>query len=255
MSKIVLITGASSGFGEACARTYAHAGYSLVLAARNIDLLSTLSKQLAAQTTVFCEKVDVRNVDSITHFFDSLPIELRAIDILINNAGLALGTEPAHEANLDDWENMIDTNIKGLVRITRHVLRNMVARNSGHIVNVGSIAGSWPYPGGNVYGATKSFVKQFSRGLRADVLGKNIRVTNIEPGMSETNFSRVRMKGDDEKAANVYKGTKPLSAQDIAESIFWATSVPEHVNINSLEIMPTCQAWGPLSINREMTDQ
>ena len=252
MSQIVFITGASSGFGEACARRFSQSGRPLLLAARSLDKLKRLAGELKERDLVHVAKLDVTDPASINRFFSELPEEFSQIHTLINNAGLALGTAPAYEANLKDWETMIDTNVKGVVRITRHVLPGMVQRNSGHIINIGSIAGSWPYPGGNVYCATKSFVQQFSRTLRADLLGKQIRVSNIDPGMAETNFSRVRMNGDEEKAGNVYRGTKPLCAEDIAEIIHWVTSVPSHVNINSMEVMPVCQGWGPLAINREM---
>ncbi len=252
MTQIVFITGASSGFGAACARRFAQSGHPLVLAARNLDKLKTLADELRDSSPVYVAALDVTDPDSIDGFFTALPNEFRDVHTLINSAGLALGMEPAHATSLEDWETMIDTNCKGMARITRRVLPGMVERNSGHIINLGSIAGNWPYPGGNVYCATKAFVQQFSRTLRADLLGKRIRVTNIEPGMAETNFSKVRMKGDDKQADAVYQGTKPLVAEDIAEIIHWVTSVPPHVNINSLEVMPVCQAWGPLAVNREM---
>lgn len=246
----VLITGASSGFGEACAKKYAENNYNVILASRNIQKLTEIKLQLPSN--VFTHALDVREQPSIDYFFEHIPTEFQDIDILVNNAGLALGLEPAHEANLEDWETMIDTNIKGLVRMTRKFLPGMVKRNSGHIVNIGSIAGTWPYPGGNTYGSSKAFVQQFSRSLRADLLGRSIRVTNIDPGLAETNFSVTRMKGDQERAENVYQNTQPLVAEDIADIVFWTTSVPKHVNINALEVMPTCQAWGPLNIDREM---
>ena len=250
MAKTILITGASSGFGEACARKFSSADYSLILVARNLDKLTQLANELGENSSVYVAKLDVKDAKAIENFFSELPQKYQYLDILVNNAGLALGLEPAYKASIDDWEKMIDTNIKGLIKITRQVLPKMVEQDSGHIINIGSIAGSWPYPGGNVYGATKAFVQQFSRSLRADLLGKQIRVTNIEPGMAETNFSNVRMKVDENKAKKVYEGTKPLTASDIADIIYWTTSVPVHVNINSVEVMPTCQAWGPLSVDR-----
>jgi 3-hydroxy acid dehydrogenase/malonic semialdehyde reductase len=170
--------------------------------------------------------------------------------LLVNNAGLALGLEPAHKASLDDWDTMVDTNIKGVMYCTRAILPGMVARSRGHVVNIGSIAGSWPYPGGNVYGASKAFVQQFSRNLRADLLGTQVRVTNIEPGMAETEFSKVRFKGDDEKAHKVYLGAEPLLPEDIADIVVWVSSVPARVNINSVEVMSVCQSWGPLAVHR-----
>lgn len=250
MPKTILITGASSGFGEACAKTFAREGNTLILVARRKHLLDTLAQSLSEQCTVHTAQVDVSSADSIQAFFSQLPSDLPAIDILINNAGLALGLEPANEANLEDWETMIHTNCLGLVRFTRHVLPCMVENNSGHIVNIGSTAGKWPYPGGNVYGATKAFVQQFSRNLRADLVGKHIRVSNIDPGMAETEFSNVRFKGNDEQAQQVYQNAEPLTAQDIADTIDWVCNRPAHVNINSLELMPVCQAWGPWVVDR-----
>ena len=247
---IVLITGASSGFGEACAKKYNQAGYPVILVARRLEKLKSLAISLNSTYPIHIAKLDVTSKSDIKEFVKSLPNNFKNVGVLINNAGLAVGSAPIHEADEDDFERMIETNIKGLVNMTRQIVPIMVANNAGHIVNIGSIAGSWPYPGGNVYGGTKAFVQQFSRGLRADLLGKNIRVTNIEPGMAETEFSNVRFKGDSAKADNVYVGVEPLVADDIAETIFFATSVPAHVNINSLEIMPTCQAWGALAIAR-----
>lgn len=253
--KAVLITGASSGFGEACAKLYAQQGHRIIITARSEDKLKTLAEQLSAdhQATgcqIHTQVLDVREAKAVDGFLGSLPAAFAEIDILINNAGLALGTLPAHQASIDDWETMVDTNIKGLMRMTRNVLPGMVERNRGHIVNIGSIAASWPYPGGNTYCASKAFVQQFSRTLLADLLGTALRVTHIDPGLSETNFSRTRMHGDNAKADALYKGTEPLVAKDIAEIIVWTTSVPEHININSLEVMPVCQAWGPLAIDR-----
>ncbi len=251
MTRVVFITGASSGFGAACARRYAQSGHTLILASRSLDKLEALRDELADKAPIYVAPLDVTDSESIEGFFKDLPDEFSQVHTLINNAGLALGMEPAYASSLDDWETMIDTNCKGLVRITRKILPGMVERDSGHIINIGSIAGNWPYPGGNVYCASKAFVQQFSRTLRADLLGKQIRVSNIDPGMAETNFSNVRMKGDDAKADAVYLGTKPLVAEDIAEIVYWVTTVPSHVNINSLEVMPVCQAWGPLSIDRK----
>jgi NADP-dependent 3-hydroxy acid dehydrogenase YdfG len=250
MKKTVLITGASAGFGEACARKYAGQGNRLVLAARRLEKLEALQQQLS-DTECHLVQLDVRDRNGVAEKLLSLPEPFRQVDILINNAGLALGLEPAHEADLDKWENMVDTNIKGLMYCTRQILPGMVKRRRGHIVNIGSVAGSTPYPGGNVYGATKAFVKQFSNNLRADLLDTPIRVTNIEPGLAETEFSVVRFNGDTERAAEVYKGTQPLTAADIADIIHWVTDLPPHVNINRLEVMPVCQAWGPFAIYRQ----
>lgn len=254
MSEVVLITGASSGFGEACARRYAEAGHPLVLTARRGDRLEELRSELSGHVPVHVAPLDVRDREAVAGLVAGLPADFADIGILINNAGLALGTQPAHEVDIGDWDRMIETNISGLVHMTHRVLKTMVARDRGHIVNIGSIAGSWPYPGGNVYGATKAFVAQFSRGLRADLLGRRIRVTNIEPGLAETNFSLVRYKGDADKARKVYEGTEPLTARDVADIVFWTTAVPPHVNINSVEVMPTCQTWGPLAVDRDTGD-
>ncbi len=254
MQKTILITGASSGFGEAFAKKFAASGCALILAARSIDKLEQLKQELSASTRVYAARLDVTDEASIAAFFKDLPMAFQSIDLLVNNAGLALGMEPANKANLADWETMINTNITGLVRITHAVLPAMVARNSGHIINIGSIAGSWPYPGGNVYGASKAFVQSFSRGLRADLLGKNIRVSHIDPGMADTNFSTVRFKGNAEKADKTYENLEPLSAEDIADTVFWLFSAPAHVNVNTVEVMPVCQAWGPLAVDRTMLD-
>ncbi len=245
----VLITGASSGFGEAIAKGYAKKGYKLILAARRIERLQKLEKQLDCKCHLL--QLDVQDQNAIFEAITNLPHEFSEIDILINNAGLALGLEAAPEAELDEWNTMVDTNIKGLMAITRAVSPAMVARKKGHIVNMGSIAGNWPYPGGNVYGATKAFVKQFSLNLRADLHGTGVRVTNIEPGMAETEFSLVRFNGDQKKSDDIYKNLKPLTGEDIAETVLWATSLPGHVNINRIEVMPTCQSFSPFAIARE----
>lgn len=252
MSKVVLITGASSGFGEAAARKFASPDNALILAARSADRLKALADELGAVCPVYAAPMDVTRQDSVDRFFADLPQAFRNIDVLVNNAGLALGLEPAQQADFAKWQTMVDTNITGLMRVTHAVLPSMVARNTGHVINIGSTAGNWPYPGGNAYGGTKAFVQNFSRGLRADLIGKRIRVTNIEPGMAETNFSLVRFDGDADKAAKVYAGTKPLSAQDIAEIIHWVNAMPEHVNINTLEVMPVCQTWSALAVSRDM---
>ena len=254
MTKVVLITGASSGFGKACAEKFAEAGCTILLAARRLEKLEQQQHRLsarmkgAAQVRVF--QLDVTDANSVGEMLNELGPAADNIDVLVNNAGLALGLEPAYKADLSDWETMVDTNITGLLRMTRAILPGMVKNNSGHIINLGSVAGAWPYPGGNAYGATKAFVKNFSQALRADLLGKNIRVSCIEPGMAETNFSNIRFKGDAELAEQVYKNTQPLTAQDVADIIYWVTTVPSHVNVNSLEVMPVCQAWGPLQVSR-----
>ncbi|MDU0457433.1 MAG: SDR family oxidoreductase [Geobacteraceae bacterium] len=249
--KTILITGASSGFGAACARIFATNGSRLILTARRVDPLLRLQDELGTTAEIQIIPLDVRDREAVSGAIESLPERFRAIDILINNAGLALGLEPAHQTDLDDWDTMVDTNIKGLMYCTRMVLPGMVARNRGHIVNISSTAGAWPYPGGNVYGGTKAFVTQFSRNLRSDLIGTRVRVSCIQPGMAETEFSRVRFKGDDEQAAGVYRGTEPLTAEDIAETVRWVVSQPAHVNVNTLELMSIDQSWGPFAIHRE----
>ena len=247
----IFITGASSGFGAACARIFNKEGNRLVLSARRIDPLLALEDELAGTADIHIIPLDVRDREAVSGAIEALPERFRSIDVLINNAGLALGLEPGHQACLDDWDTMVDTNIKGLMYCTRLILPGMVSRKCGHIVNIGSTAGSWPYPGGHVYGGTKAFVEQFSRNLRCDLLGTRVRVTCIEPGMAETEFSKVRFKGDVEKAAKVYEGAEPLTAQDIAETVEWVVSRPAHVNINTLELMSIDQAWNSFAIYRK----
>lgn len=249
--KTIFITGASAGFGAACARMFATGGNRLILTARRIEPLLKLQEELAADAEILVIPLDVSDRTAVQGAIESLPERFRNIDLLINNAGLALGLEPAHRADLEDWETMVDTNIKGVMYCTRFILPGMVARNRGHIINISSTAGAWPYPGGNVYGGTKAFVTQFSRNLRCDLLGTRVRVSCIQPGMAETEFSKVRFKGDDEQAANVYRGTEPLTAEDIAETVRWIVSQPPHVNVNTLELMSIDQSWGPFAINRE----
>jgi NADP-dependent 3-hydroxy acid dehydrogenase YdfG len=241
-----LITGATSGFGAACARRFAKEGWRLILSGRRTERLEELRRDLGEAVTAVIT-LDVRDREAV---FSALQ-GLSDVDLLLNNAGLALGLEPAWEVDPEDWETMVDTNIKGVMYCTRAILPGMVNRNRGHIVNIGSIAGSWPYPGGNVYGATKAFVQQFSRNLRADLLGTRVRVTNIEPGMAESEFSKVRFKGDDDRAGAVYEGTEPLRPADIAEVVFFAATLPPHVNVNSLEVMSIDQSWGHLAVHRE----
>ena len=251
--KTVMVTGASSGFGLETARRFAEKGHKVIVAARRKERLEQLKAELEqefGQCCVYVLPMDVTSEEQIDSMIDSLPEGFSEIDILVNNAGLALGLEPAHKANLDDWHRMVDTNIKGLYLMTRKLLPGMVERKLGHIINIGSIAGNYAYPGGNAYGATKAFVKQFTRNLRADLLGTQVRVTNIEPGLAETEFSLVRFGGDKDKADDVYKGTEPLTAEDIAEAVIWAAEQPQHVNINSIELMPTSQAWASLAIDK-----
>ena len=251
MSGTICITGATAGFGESCARRFAKEGKRMILLARRLERLKQLQQELGGPEYIYVAQLDVRDKNAINSVFESLPKDFEEIELLINNAGLALGLESAPEANLDDWEVMIDTNIKGLIYCTRQLLPGMVRRKKGYIINIGSTAANWPYPGGNVYGATKSFVQQFSRNLRADLLGTGIRVTDIEPGLAETEFSIVRFKGDKKRASQVYQGTQALTGEDIAEIAWWLFHLPQHVNVNTLEVMPTCQAWGPLAIERK----
>ena len=247
---IVLVTGASSGFGAAMARRFVQQGHRVIAAARRSERLADLRAELG--DALLPVTLDVTDKASIEAALANLPEAWKPIDVLINNAGLALGTEAAHLASLDEWETMIDTNTKGLVTMTRALLPEMVARGSGLVINIGSIAGDTPYPGGNVYGATKAFVDQFTRNLRADLVGTGVRATTIAPGLcGGTEFSNVRLHGDDAAAAKIYEGTTPLTADDIAEVAYWVASLPAHVNINHLELMPTCQGYGPFSIVRK----
>jgi 3-hydroxy acid dehydrogenase/malonic semialdehyde reductase len=246
---IVLVTGATSGFGAAIARRFALEGHRVIAIGRRRERLDGLVRELAGQF-VHPVVLDVRDRAAINAALAALPPELAAIDLLVNNVGL----EPAFEADLDQWEEMVDTNIKGLMYLTRALLPGMVARRCGHVVNLGSTAGTYPYPGGNVYGATKAFVHQFSLNLRADLSGTKVRVTSIEPGMvGGTEFSAVRF-GDVSKAARVYEGADPLLPDDIAEAVHWVAMLPARVNINVVELMPVNQSFGPFAVHRERPD-
>ena len=245
----MFITGATSGFGAASARKFAADGARLVLAGRRAERLDALKKEL--KVPVHTIVLDVRDRTAVEKAITGLPAEFAAIDVLVNNAGLALGIEPAHKTDLNDWDQMVDTNIKGLMYVARAILPGMVERKRGHIINLGSVAGNYPYPGGNVYAGTKAFVEQFSLALRADLMGMKVRVTSIEPGMCETEFSIVRFAGDKEKAAKVYEGVKPLSADDVAECIHWVAALPDHININILEVMPVQQAFNVFNVHRD----
>lgn len=249
MNKIVLITGATSGIGLACARKFAENGDKLILTGRNGQRLAEVRKELTdigaeVLTLVF----DVRDRKAAIKALSELPQEWQEIDVLVNNAGLALGLEPEYEGNFDDWETMIDTNIKGLLTMTRCVVPGMVQRNRGHIINIGSVAGDAAYSGGNVYCATKAAVKVLTDGLRIDVANSNVRVTNLKPGLVETNFSNTRFHGDHERAANVYKGIKPLTGEDIADVAVYAANAPEHVQIAEVLILATHQASGSVIV-------
>ncbi len=242
--KTAFITGASAGIGEACARVFAREGYDLLLAARRIDRLEELAAQLTMAFGIRTHllAIDVRDADEVFTSFNNLPAQWKQVDVLINNAGLSQGLDPIQEGDIGDWDRMIDTNLKGLLYVTRAVVPHMVARQQGHIVNLGSIAGKEVYPNGNVYCATKHAVDALTKGMRIDLLDKHIKVTAIHPGMVETEFSNVRFKGDTERASAVYDRIEPLVASDIAEAIWFVTSRPKHVNINDMVIMPTMQA-------------
>ena len=246
---IVFVTGASAGFGAAIARAFVRGGHRVIASARRIDKLRALADELG--DALLPIELDVRDRAAVAALPAALPPEFAAIDLLVNNAGLALGLEPAQRADLDDWQTMIDTNCTGLVQVTRALLPGMVERNRGHVINLGSTAGNWPYAGGNVYGATKAFVRQFSLNLRTDLAGTALRVTNVEPGLcGGTEFSNVRFHGDDARAASVYADVQALSAEDIADSIYWIATRPAHVNINEIELMPVAQTFGGLAVQR-----
>lgn len=238
----ILITGASAGIGRATAELLARDAGRVILTGRREALLQEVASTLNVPT--HCLAFDMQDKAAMQQAIVSMPPEFQAVDVLVNNAGLALGLEPADRTELSDWETMVQTNILGLITLTRLLLPGMRARGRGHIINLSSIAGTYPYPGGNVYGASKAFVTQFSLNLKADLLGSPVRVTNIEPGMVETEFSQVRFKGNDQRASAVYANTQPLVAHDIAECIRWAMAQPAHVNINRIELMATCQAPG-----------
>ncbi len=248
--RVALVTGASSGFGATIARRYARAGVRVVATARRGDRLAGLLDEFG-EDLIFVSVLDVRDRVAIERLAASLPPAFAEVDVLVNNAGLALGLEPAQEADLENWERMIETNCTGLAYVTRAFLPGMVQRRRGHVVNLGSIAATYPYPGGNVYGATKAFVHQFSLGLRADLHGTGVRVTCIEPGLvGGTEFSEVRFAGDVERAAGLYAGTEPLTPDDIAAAVEWATFQPPHVNVNLIELMPVSQSFGALPVDR-----
>jgi 3-hydroxy acid dehydrogenase/malonic semialdehyde reductase len=248
---IVLVTGATAGFGLAIARRFAADGASIVAVGRRQARLDAIVAELGPDR-VHPIALDIADRAATMAALAALPPGFTAIDLLVNNAGLARGMEGAQAADLDDWDAMVDTNIKGLMYVTRAVLPGMVARNAGHVVNIGSTAGEWPYPGGNVYGATKAFVRQFSYNLRADLFGTKVRVTDIEPGLvGGTEFSSVRFKGDDAKAAGVYAGTDPLTPEDIADAVHWVATRPARVNVNLVQVMPVAQSFGPLRVQRD----
>lgn len=247
-SETVLITGASSGIGEAAARQFAAQGSRLVLVARRGERLAAIAASLPVPCHVLA--LDLREGEAVDRALAALPAEFAEVGVLINNAGGALGLEPAPRADWADWQAMVDVNVTALLRVTRAVLPGMVARRRGHVLNLGSVAGTYPYPGGNVYGAAKAFVAQFALNLRADLAGTGVRVTNVEPGMVETEFSVVRFKGDEARAGAVYANMKPLGPDDIAEVLVWCATRPAHVNVNRVELMPTQQAFGGFTVDR-----
>ena len=248
-SLTVLVTGATSGFGEAVARRFHKEGAKVIATGRRKDRLDALKKELGARCATLC--FDVRERKAALKALGALPKGFGDVDVVVANAGLALGLEGADKADLDDWDTMVATNISGLLYTVRALLPGLVARGRGHVITLGSVAADFPYPGGNAYGATKAFVGQFALNLRADLLGSNVRVTNIEPGLCETEFSLVRFKGDAAKAKKPYEGLKPLTGEDIAESVYWAATLPAHVNINRIQMMPTAQAFGPFAFSRK----
>lgn len=254
-AKTVFITGASSGIGKGCARKFAKEGWNLILNARDVSKLEVLKSELQEEypnLSVYLLPFDVRDRKQAKAALESLPREWEAIDVLVNNAGLVIGVDKEFEGNLDEWDIVIDTNIKGLLAMTRMVVPGMVERGRGHIINIGSIAGDAAYPGGSVYCATKAAVKALSDGLRIDLVDTPLRVTNIKPGMVETNFSVVRYRGDKETADNFYKGIRPLTGDDVAETIYFAASAPEHIQIAEVLLMPTYQATGTISYKKKV---
>lgn len=247
----ILVTGASAGFGASISRTLVKAGYQVIGAARRQDKLQHLSQELGAAFLPL--EMDVTDTNSVDQALASIPEQWAQIDLLVNNAGLALGMEVAQEANFADWERMIHTNVLGLTYVTRKILPQMVQNNKGYIINLGSTAGSWPYKGGNVYGATKAFVRQFSLNLRTDLVGTRIRVTNVAPGLcGDTEFSNVRFRGDEDRAQAVYENISYLKPEDIANTVLWLYQTPAHVNVNHIEIMPVSQTFAGLSVTRDL---
>lgn len=252
MSKIIFITGATSGFGRAAARRFAAAGWSLILTGRRVERLQALQEELGAQVPVHIAALDVRDAEAVQAVVAALPAAFRPVRVLLNNAGLALAPQAAQNVDLADWHTMIDTNVKGLVNVTHALLPSLIDTGAGaSIINIGSTAGQWPYPGSHVYGATKAFVEQFSYNLRCDLQGTGVRVTDIAPGMAETEFTLVRTKGDQAASDRLYSTTTPLTAEDIAEQIFYVANLPDRININFLEVMPTRQAWAGFAVDRD----
>lgn len=248
MSKIAIITGATSGFGAATVRKFTKAGWRVIATGRRADRLKQLAAECGADN-VFVSAFDMRKPEAIAAAVDKLPDSFRDLDLLVNNAGLALGTAPAQKASLEQWNEMIETNVIGLVTITQKLLPRLIARK-GAIINISSVAATYPYAGGNVYGGTKAFVSQFSLGLRSDLHGTGVRVTTVEPGMAETEFTLVRTGGNQEASDKLYNGADPMSAQDIAETLFWIATLPPHMNVNRIELMPVRQSFAGFQVDR-----
>jgi|TARA_R100000005_G_scaffold65943_2_gene34549 sulfoacetaldehyde reductase len=251
MPNTVFITGATSGFGRACARRFAEAGWNLVLGGRRLERLDALQAELGTRCAVHSVCLDVRDTAAVQAAVAALPEPFSDVHALVNNAGLALGTAPAQDCDLEQWHRMIDTNIKGLTTVTHALLPRLVARGRGtSIINIGSVAGHWPYPGGNVYCGSKAFVEQFSLALRSDLQGSGVRVSCLAPGLSESEFTLVRTGGDQAAYDALYAGADPIQPEDIAETVFWLATLPPHLNVNALELMPVSQSWSPFTITR-----
>jgi serine 3-dehydrogenase len=248
MAKTAFITGATSGFGKAAAHRFVKAGWRVIGTGRRADRLQALVDELGADK-MHAACFDISDSDALNAAVSALPDPFKKIDLLVNNAGLALGTAPAQKADLSQWETMIDTNVRGLVTLTHKLLPALIERK-GAIINISSVAASYPYPGGNVYGGTKAFVVQFSLGLRSDLHGTGVRVTCIEPGMTETEFTVVRTKGNQEASDTLYKGANPMTGEDLAETMLWVASLPPHMNINRMELMPVSQSFSPFQVYR-----
>jgi len=252
MSKIVFITGATSGFGKAAARRFAKDGWSIIITGRRKERLIELAHELSSKVPVHYAVLDVCDAERVRDVVANLPSEFKGVKSLLNNAGLALSPNPAQDVELEDWHTMIDTNVKGLVNVIHALLPTLINTGAGaSIINVGSIAGQWPYPGSHVYGASKAFVKQFSYNLRSDLLGTGVRVTDLAPGMAETEFTLVRTKGDKKASDDLYRGAAVLSAEDIAEQMYNIATLPDHICINRIEVMPTCQTWSAFAVDRD----
>ena len=252
MQNIVFITGATSGFGQAAAHHFAANGWSLIITGRREERLKALADELSDKVPVYYSVLDVRDAQAVKKLVETLPAEFKAVKTLVNNAGLALAPYASQKVELEDWHTMIDTNVTGLVNVTHALLPTLIETGKGaSIINLGSIAGQWPYPGSHVYGASKAFVKQFSYNLRCDLQGTGVRVTDLAPGIAETEFTLVRTKGDQDASDKLYRGTTPLTAEDIAGQIYMIATLPDHMNINRLEVMPVRQAWSAFAIDRD----